>query len=440
VYETAAGIGINTLRPSPASIYWNPAGMAFLRNGGILVEATPAFAYSPDISESVDEEIDKALEDFDQTPSTTIVYPDVTLEAGQEARAISSIAAAFPFKNMYFGLSYYKAFSLSVDAIIAQIENQITSVEDDSLDNATIFTRTDINMLLDLDAEAISIGAARKLNDKLGVGLTLSRNRAVTSINCLAAPEGVFTRRGIEKSFNDPSAGYQNNLYTSMAGDFTGGGWGGKLGVSYNPHKNVSLNFTGSFNGSLDLTGDMEIIQYFYTAVNLNADEDAGEETFDLSNIENFSQPTETVLADNVPDNHLKLNIPSSVSLGAAFRGLSLTVTGFSGELGYEYKLTRDGIPTNYVRGIKPKFGALLGLDMKAIQMSFGVISCDEVVEGYKNSDGDPLKATTGIIIPRFNMGTGFHVGENWKIDIMLLGVPDTFGSMLKVGATYSFK
>lgn len=439
VYEAAAGIGITTLRPSPASIFWNPAGLGLLRNGGILIESVPAFSYAPDISESVNDGVDEMLADFDTT-GASIYYPSVDIEAGQRAQAVKSLALAFPFKNMYFGLSYHQAFSLGMNMIIAQIENKLTSVEEDSLDNATIFTRTDVNMLLDIDAEVVSFAAGRNFGNKFALGMTFSRTSAVTSINGIVAPEGVFTRRGIEKSFNDPNAGWQNDLYTSMIGDFSGGAWGAKIGFAYLPSDNISLNMCGSFNGQLDLTGEMEVIQYFYSAVNLDADENAGEETFDLTNIENFSQPTETVLADNQPDDHMKLNVPSSIAFGAAFKGISFTFTSYSGELSYEYILARDGNPINYSRGVAPKFGVLFGFDFKYIQVSLGAFGCDEVVKGYKDSEGVPVEPSTGIIIPRFNLGTGFNVGENWKVNVLLFNVPDMFGSVLKVGAVYSFK
>ncbi|NQS98432.1 MAG: hypothetical protein HQ591_08265 [candidate division Zixibacteria bacterium] len=451
-YEAAAGIGITTLRPTPAAVYWNPAGLAFLKRGGIIVEAVPKLSYSPDMSESINEEVDAALEDFDRlegldpSQQTSVIYPDFTLTAGQGGQAVASLAMAIPYRDFFLGLSYYRAFSLGLNLISAGVETKISTQEEDPYDNATIFTSTDINLLLNFEADVVSFGAGRMLNDKLGAGLTLSHISANTTMNGLLAPEGVFTRRSTEKSFNDPSAVWQNDFYSSMVGDFNGGSWGVKAGLAYQLNERICFNMLINYNGDMTLEGEMDIVQYFYPALNLNADEDAGEEAFDLDNIENFAQPTETVLADNEASDELQINVPSSISLGAAYRGISFTLSSYSGELSYAYDLARDGIMATYSRGLKLKYGFLFGFDLKYIRLGLGAIAADEVVSGYKEEqelpNGEkqivPVEPTTGIYLPRFSLGTGFNINRDWKCDILLMGVPDLLGSVLKVSATYT--
>jgi len=444
VYEASAGIGVTTLRPSPASIYWNPAGLGFLKRGGILLEAVPGFSYSPDVSQDIKTETDKNLEDNFQLnhpvygPSI-IVYPDFTFEGGQKAQAVSALALAVPYRNFFLGFAYYQAYALNVNLISAGLENLITSLEDDPADNATIFTRTDINLLLDLKADAYAFSCGKSISKTSALGLTVTRLNASTTINGLLAPEGVFTRRGIEKSFNNPAEGYNNDFYSSMIGSFDGGAWGIKAGFAYHPSANLSVDLVYSHYGDLTLDGEMEIIQYFYPAMNLNADEAAGEETFNINNIENFAQPTETVAADNEPGDQMTINLPSSISFGLAFRRISFSLTKYTGELSYSLDLARDGIPATYSRGLKPNTGFLLGFDFKYIRLSFGGITGEEVISGYKDKDGVPIEPTTGIIIPRFSLGTGFRINQDWKMDILLLSMPDLFGSVLKLGATYTF-
>ena len=443
-YEAAAGIGITTLRPTPAAVYWNPAGLAFLKRGGIIVEAVPKLSFSPDMSESINEEVDTALEDFkrledlDPSQQTSVIDPDFTLTAGQGGRTIASLAMAVPYRDFFLGLSYYRAFSLGMNLIGAGVETNISTQEEDPYDNATIFTSTDINLLLNFEADVVSIGAGRMLNDELGAGLTLSRINANSTINGILAPEGVFTRRGSENSFNDPNDVWQNDFYSSINGDFNGGSWGVKAGLAYQLNERICFNMLINYNGDMTLEGEMDIVQYFYPALNLNADEDAGEEAFDLDNIENFAQPTETVLADNEPSNELKINVPTSVSLGMAYRGISFTLSSYSGELSYAYDLARDGIMATYSRGLKLKYGFLFGFDMKYVRLGIGAIAADEIVDGYKDSDGAPVEPTTGIYIPRFSLGTGFNINRDWKCDILLMGMPDLLGSVLKVSATYT--
>ena len=437
-YETAAGVGITTLRPTPAAIYWNPAGLAFLKNGGIIIEAIPEISYSPDIAETVNEEVDAQLASFDTSSTFTKIYPDFTLEGGQGAQAVSSMAFAFPYQNFYFAFSYCQNYSLQMNLIGAGIENVLISEELNPNDNTTIFIRTDVNLLLDLVADEVAFAAGRKITDYLGVGMTLSRYNADANIIGILAPEGVFSQHGSEKSFNDPSAGWQNDFYSSMEGNFNGSAWGTKIGVAYQPKEWLSVNFMASVHQNLVLDGDMEIIQYFYPALNLDPDEAAGEENFDIGKV-SPTQPTETILADNLPGDELKIDLPSSVSLGVAYRGISLTMTGYSNQLSYSFDLARDGIPATYARGFKPKYGFLLGFDLKFLRLSFGGIAGDEIINGYKDDNGVPEIPTLDLIIPRFNLGTGFKIGENWKMDILFFGVPDLFGSVLKVGATYSF-
>jgi hypothetical protein len=93
-----------------------------------------------------------------------------------------------------------------------------------------------------------------------------------------------------------------------------------------------------------------------------------------------------------------------------------------------------------YSRGLKPKFGFLLGFDIKYLQLSLGAIAVDEVVSGYLDSENKPIEPMSGIYIPRFNLSTGFRVAQNWRTEVLLLSSPDLLGSVLKVGATYSFE
>jgi hypothetical protein len=439
VYETSAGIGITTLRPTPAGIYWNPAGLAFLERGKFLVEALPGITYSPDMSETINSEVDGALADFDTTPSTTKVYPDFSLSSGQGGQTVSAVALAFPYKSVRLGIAYHRAFNLDLNLISAGVENTIQTQEEDPNDNATFYSRTDINMLLNFNADVVSFALGRKMGDSFGWGLTLSRLNAVTTITGLMSPEAVFTRRGIEKAFNDPTAGWQNDFYSLMDGEFIGGGWGIKAGVAYQPNSHFCMNLLYSQSPTMELEGEMTILQYFYPALNMNPDEAAGEETFDLDNVENFSQPTETILADNQTSEVLTINTPSSISFGIAYRGLSLTYTSYSEELSYSYDLARDGNWITYARGVQPIYGVLLGFDMKAIRLSLGAIAVDEIVRGYVDNDGNPVEPSTGLMLPRFSMGTGFKIGKDWKMDVLLLSVPDLMGSLLKVGATYEF-
>ena len=436
IHEISAGVGITTLHPSPASIYWNPAGLAFLKNSGIIYEAAPSLGTSPDMTTDINTEVDAAFENMVQDSNTVIEYPDFTFTAGQGGRPLASFAVAFPYKKSVFAVSYHRAFSLNIEFMVSGLENKISTIEEDLYDNSTIFTITDINLLLDYSADILEVGMGSLITPKLGYGITIDRIYSDGYINGVLRPDGMFTRRGAEKAFNDPTAGWQNDFYSSMTGGFSGGTWGIKTGFAYKQSEKLCCNLLVSLNGQIKMNGDMDIIQYTYPALNMNAEDD--EENFDLGLINNFAQPTETTFAETDASNEFIVNTPSSFALGAAYKFMSLTVTTYFGELSYEYEIAKNGNPILYSRGLDLKYGFLFGLNFKYFRMGVGGINADEVVEGYTDENNQPVVPSTGIILPRFTLGTGFKYKENWDVDLLLAGVPDLFGSIFKIGLTYT--
>ena len=436
VHESSAGIGITTLRPSPAAVHWNPAGLAFMKKGGIIVEAIPGIATSPDMSETINEEVDASFENMVKDADTVIEYPDFTFTGGQGGRPLTSFAIAFPYMKNFYGVSYHRAFSLNMEMMSSGVENKISTIEEDPNDNSTIFTRTDINLLLDFTADVLEVAMGGKFSKNIGAGLTVGKIYTDGFVNGIIRPDGMFTRRGAEKAFNDESAGWQNDFYSSMIGGFSGGAWGVKAGLAFQKNEKFGLNLLMNLNQNVKMHGDMEIIQYTYPALNMNAEGD--EESFDLDLIDNFAQPTETVMAETVASDEFLVNTPSSISIGAAYRSLSLTITNYFGELSYEYEIAKNGHPILYSRGLKLKQGFLLGIDTKYFRMGVGGIMADEIVEGYTDDNGEPVEPTTGVILPRFNLGTGYKLNESWNFDLLLIAAPDLFGSLFKVGVVYT--
>lgn len=423
-FESSSGRGITTLYPSPASIYWNPAGLAFLKNGGFLFEALPGFKYEPDVQETVDEEVDTQLEDMEI--GGAVIYPKMSLSGGLRSSTVSSVALAYPWRKYAFGLAYHSLLNLNLNALGSGIEAQISTIEENpETIPTTIYTAMDLGLKLDLKAEQVSIAAARRLTDRLGLGLSLTRTSIFLNITGRFSPEGILSGPIVETAFNDPSAGYPNDFYQEMNGSFSGSKWGLKFGLAFNKSEKFCLDFAANITPSFDLKGDMEIVKYVFPALNLQAEE--GEQTFDI-NMLNLAEATRTKEMVYLPSDEMTINIPSSFAVGMGYRALSLTVTGYSGELGYEYKLGEgaDSTITTYARGLKPKFGALLGLKIGFMRLSAGAVLADEIVKGYKDKDGAPLTPTTGIPIPRFNLGFGFGLLKNWRLETLLVGLPET--------------
>ena len=435
-HHAAAGLGITTLRPSAASVYWNPAGLAFLERGSFLLEALPGIKPPQvDVQESIDDEVDAALEDMD-TAGAPITYPDFSLNLGQKLSTVSAVACALPFKDYTLGFAYQSLFDMRLDMLGSGIEMQISTIEEDpDAVPVSIYTAIDLNMMLNIRADQISIAAARRFGKKFSAGFTLNRTSAFIEIVGKLSPEGIMTGPIVETAFNDPTAGYTNDFYQMVDGSLSGGSWGTKFGLAYHPHKRLSLNFAADFRPTLTLKGDMNIEKYIFPALKLDPDED--EETFDINEV-NLAEATKTERVDYAPSDEMVINTPSSFAIGMAYRGFSMTLTSYSGELGYEYDLGEgaDSTVTTYSRGIKPKFGALMGFQFGYFRFSVGGIVADEIVEGYKDEDGVPLEPTTDIPIPRLNFGFGIPLNQNLQLETLIFGLPE---SALKLTLLYSF-
>ncbi|MBC8204682.1 hypothetical protein ISS30_00175 [bacterium] len=436
-FETAMGMGINTNRLSPAMVNTNPGGLAFIKHGCFLFSSMPRLAGPLDAQQSFNDEIDSALEDLDQS-GAIINYTNLTDEASQEVSAIAGVAFAFPLKEFTVGFAYNNKFDLQNSLELSGIEMQLRTIEEDTTNTPiSMYIAADVNFLLSIRACETSVAFARNFNQKFGVGLTLHRTDIYLETIGRISPEGIIGGPINETSFNDPSAGYQNDFYQSINGAFSGGAWGAKFGLAYRPSEKFSLNFTADLRSDIKLDGDMDITLYNFPALNLNPDED--EETFDKDLI-NLAEATKTEKLDYFPTDEMTLKVPSSVSFGMAYRGISFTLSSYSGELAYEYDLGEgaDSSITTYGMGLKPKFGFLMGFNIvNTVGLSFGAIVVDQYRIGYTEMLGEEVEEVqTDIPIPQINLGFGFNLNKSWRFDTLLLGLPE---SALKMSMTYNF-
>ncbi len=435
IYEAASGRGITTFRPSSASIYWNPAGLASLKKGECQFEALPGLKYQPDFQDRINEEIDAELVTFDV--AGPVIYPQLSLSGGQRPAIVSSFSLAYPVKDYTLGFAYQSLLNLRFQMLGAGLEAQISTIEENpEAIPVTAYVAVDMNMYFNLLAEEYSLAAARSITDRLDAGITLKRTSVSLDLNGKLSPEGILSGPIVETAFNDPRAGYTNDFYQKMKGDFSGGKWGAKLGMAYYKSDRLCFNLTADIRPSITMNGDMEITQYNFPALNLNAEED--EETFNVDTLD-LAEATRTYKALYFPSDEMTIRIPSSFSVGVGYRALSLTLSSYFGEMGFEYELGEgpDSTITNYKRGLKPKFGAMLGYYVGMFRVSAGVILADEVVAGYNDADGVPLEPMKGIPIPRFNLEFGRQIMENWRLETLIVGMPE---AALRIGITYEFE
>ena len=121
------------------SIYWNPAGLAFMEKAQLFVDYAPPLAVNPKAFVDFQEEIDDAVnEDVFQNeydddgkligtklaPNVIPEYPDLNSKFPSGSR-IQSIALAMPFGKLTLGLSYYNPFELKLISLNQVLEHFI---------------------------------------------------------------------------------------------------------------------------------------------------------------------------------------------------------------------------------------------------------------------------------------------------------------------------
>jgi len=104
---------------------------------------------------------------------------------------------------------------------------------------------------------------------------------------------------------------------------------------------------------------------------------------------------------------------------------MSLTYTHYFGEFSYSLDMLEDGVLHSYKRGAKPFYEAIMGFDFNVMYLSFGAMKLEDLVEGYKDDTGVPIKPMEPTYLPRFGMGFNFEIYNNTCLDIALLGIPD---------------
>jgi hypothetical protein len=147
---------------------------------------------------------------------------------------------------------------------------------------------------------------------------------------------------------------------------------------------------------------------------------------FDLDQILD-SQPTLTEREEKVENDPATLLLPShaglAVSVHAPFVLATVEYRRYSGSFGFEYRDTREGVD------VSDGFG--LELDFGGVRLGGGVIRGHLMGDALESGD-----AGEAIIIPLANLGLGMDIGENMRVDTMVLAVPL---QVLRVSLGYRF-
>jgi len=181
-------------------------------------------------------------------------------------------------------------------------------------------------------------------------------------------------------------------------------GW--SVGASWRPIDFVTVDASYTSMPPLKLDGSLA------TITNVMPGIEDGE--FDLDQILD-SQPTLTERTENVEDDPVTLLLPShsgvAVSMHAPFVLATFEYRRYSGGFGFEYQDTSEGVE------LSDGFG--LELDFGGVRIGGGVMRgslMGEAIDG--GSSGDT------ILIPLANVGLGIDIGQNMRLDTMVIAVP----------------
>ena len=426
------------------SIYWNPAGLAFMEKSQLFVDYAPPLSVNPkafvdfqnELDNAIDEEVFNEYDDngnFIGTKLATDVipeYPNLNSNFPSGSR-IQSIALAMPFDKFTFGLSYYNPFELKLEVLESGFRAFIIDNEDLPTEQQTAFRASgDINGYLHLNAETYAFAMAYQFTDDFATGLTVEyynvMAKAKGNFNFYGSiAQGYLGNFGEPVLFNDPNQDYPNSLFSSLDGKFSGNSWGIRLGSSYRIQDFGEVAFTAHIPFTIHLDGYLNIIQNdlpFYI--------DGGI----VDSLIGRGDPSKTTLTDQITyhSNGMRVKLPGNVNLGYthAFGGFTLiTNIGYHfNQFSYDYSNTESYsydstvVSRSYVGGVKMKTDLRLGLDFGAVKIGGGAIFAEEV--------RDDDKAPSNFVIPVFSFAFGLPVTENLRFDANLFSLTMPFSRL----------
>ncbi len=457
------------------ALFWNPAGLGFLKSSRTQFDLAPALIFNPSDFVEVQEHIDDAVDDLiknmspDKKKDTIIgemkrddrlTYPEFAAEGGMSG-GFGAGSAGLVFKDMTLGVGVYQPLTLDLSVVATGfkmiMENSEVSGGDTTI--TKFLVTTDANINLDVCLNIATFALAKRVTKNWTVGVSADRYDTRIFASAKFNNQGMMasTARG-EEAFGDPNAGWlgpgkRNDLDASVSGDLQNTSWGMKVGTSLRATK--FLGFDAFLNippSQLNLKDNLKISYSSLDALNLAAEE--GEDILDTSRLI-LSQLTRTKNTTYTSE-YLRLNLPKSFTLGtnlrAGFFTLALNWSKYSGELSLDYRCEEqraitpppsaasrdDSLAINYrayLKGFKPKNSFRIGMKLGGFRLGGGAIIGDEVCSDFKQDD-QPKEPKTDIMLPFFSTGLTIPLRENLKVGTVLVALPLT---ALRISVEYNF-
>jgi outer membrane protein transport protein (OMPP1/FadL/TodX) len=417
------------------SIYWNPAGLAFMEKSQLFVDYAPPLNVNPKAFVDFQDEINTAIDDeFESKKTDDAIYnhPDLKTNFPTGTR-IQSIALAMPFDKFTFGLSYYNPFELKAEILESGFRTFIVDNEESATEQQTAFRASgDVNAFLHIFAESYSFAMAYQFTEQFAAGITVEyynvMAKAKANLNFYGSLAiGTNGNFGETLLFNDPNSGYPNSLSSTLDGKFSGNSWGLRLGSSYRIQDFGEVAFTANIPFTIHLDGYLDFIQ---NSPRFFIDGEIDEDLIDP----NQTTRTEQTMYHS---NGMKIKLPGDVNLGYthAFGGFTL-ITNFGyhfNEFSYNYSNTESYsddstvVSRSYNGGMKMKTDLRLGLDFGAVKIGGGVIFAEEVLDTKDSEEG---KKPSSFVLPVFSFAFGLPITENLRFDANLLSLSMPFSRL----------
>ena len=426
----------------PEDLYWNPGRLALLDRSQAMLDLTPPLI-SLDAQSFVDidglarEAVDdlaaeKGSPDLILDPTD---YPHVSARLGQRGLVPNGILTV-SVQDWGFGIGLHQALSLEMEAVGTELQAKVYGEDEDDPENDVDLTvGADLSLISRVQISALGFGLARSIRPGWSAGLLVNRYFGSSTADGRVQVEGIILRAGQETAFNDPSDPWPNDLYQEMSGSYRGTGWGLKMGASCRLRPNLSLDATLSLPSRITLRGGMEIMQHTVPGLDLSDDDPLDADQVDLD------EPTRTETVDNPTADHVAVDLPGALCLGAAWRYRFATAllqyARYFGEYACRYDIAGADLPVAYSAGLRPGHVLTLGLETGPARLSGGVILGKAFYQrDPEKENGDGELEEDSLIVPTFSLGTGFALGDTYRLDLLLISVP---AGVMRATTTWTF-
>ncbi|MCK4358796.1 MAG: hypothetical protein KAW92_08630, partial [Candidatus Cloacimonetes bacterium] len=314
---------------------------------------------------------------------------------------------------------------------------------------------------LNLDINQVDIVYGKRLLNNLSFGIGISSLTCDINVDLIAKINGIIRQTtpqiDINKAFEDPTELYRNTLNDTIKIDFHKSLFGGKFALSYRPYKWLYLDGVYNIPRKENLEGSLRIVKHDLYALNINYDKDGpdgipdtedDEELFDPQNL----KPSEITFTNRTiyKSNTLEFSYPGSFGLSAAAKTGKFTfVLSYEkplGDLSFHYvtDIFKDGIKKDsldnwiyypepddttastrsYTVGLKMKHNAKIAIGYGRFALSGQLIVADQLSEGFKDENNEPIKPKENIIYGSASLGFGFLLTRNLALDVNLVALP----------------